>query len=234
MRRVLWIVLAVVGCFNPRYQEGGFHCGSGGSCPSGELCSPVDNRCYSLQHLPVRPDGGTDSDGAPAVEVAPTLHLLGETCDPRNAGLPDRSDNCAAGLICIDGTSQAQCFKLCQTSTDCGGAACESRRVDFNVSTLAKVCALQVTSCDPLEAATSPCPGGVCYLVGPTDTVCEITSGEGSRTACSYSRDCLPGNTCPTEGVRPRYCAPVCLTAAPRCPAGTTCQPTTHTYSYCF
>jgi hypothetical protein len=227
------------GCYRPSVVEGGLFCGPGPSCPEGFRC--IGDRCYRSGwdgSLPdTRPDGGSDrqpgdsgAEGGGVVKNRP----LGESCVLGNRGTPDRTDDCMAGLVCVDSTKASQCFKRCSGTADCGGAACETRLIEAGGTVTAKVCALPPTACDP-TMSLGHCPhNGICYLTTATETTCEITSGGGSREdPCTYSRDCLPGLTCATVGPKPRYCYPTCLTASPKCPAGQ-CQPTTETYSYCF
>lgn len=168
------------------------------------------------------------------------VHGLGESCNPFNAGTANRTDNCATGLVCLDGNSAktTQCFKRCSVSADCDGAACETRRIEAATTATAKVCALPPAVCDPIVNA-GQCPNDAnCYLTTATQTTCETTSGEGDRTtSCTYSRDCLPSLTCATQGQGARHCYPTCSVASPHCPSSSTfCQPTTAgaTYSYCY
>ena len=222
-----------LGCYRPSITDGNLFCGPGSSCPEGFAC--MENHCYRSGS---RQEGGSErppvDSGAEA--GGGSKHGLGESCDPVNAGTPNRTDNCEEGLVCVQGNMGYQCFKRCSGTADCDGAACESRRIEVGSTAAVMVCALPPTKCDP-TLEVSPCPNnGICYLTSPTETTCETTSGEGIRTACKYSRDCLYKFTCATQGPGARYCYPTCSTAAPNCPANTVCQPTTAgaTYSYCY
>lgn len=72
---------------------------------------------------PIQPtlDAGS-GDLTTLPEVGPVLRMLGETCDARNPGTAQRSDNCAPGLVCIDGNTQSLCFKICTNNSECGGS----------------------------------------------------------------------------------------------------------------
>lgn len=200
-------------------------------CCPGQKCTAVNGG--------TAPGGAADL-GCRTLQAPP--RLLGETCDPSDAGTPERSDNCAAGLICIDGNNGASCFKLCRGDTDCAaGTRCEERPIETAAgSHVASVCGLPPTPCDPTLNPLSGCPSPrVCYLVtsdranGDT-TICEITSGEKRNLSCRYSRECLTGYTCAASGPGAGYCRPACARMLPLCPAGTTCQGFGRTYDYCY
>lgn len=246
--RKTWMMVTVVvvvggtlagspGCFDPQYVDGGLKCGAGGTCPTGLSCR--DGVCRlrggvtnSDAAVDLRAEAGPGPLDAIA-EAAPIkkARSLGETCDPYDAGLPTRTDNCLAGLICVDGNSGSTCFRQCGGPADCGGAACESRLVEPGGATV-KVCALAPATCSPLSASTTCGSGKACYLVGPT-TTCDPQSGDGRASdSCTFSRDCLPGFTC-AEGVGAGYCRRVC-SADVTC-TGLTCQRSpTNDYGYCF
>ncbi len=227
--------LLLLGCFNPHVNEGGFACGPGGACPSGQQC--YSGSCWSAPP-PAGRDSGLDSlttdlsslgdpaDGHPEAEdpapPTPRVRALGETCGPMNVGFANRSDDCASGLVCVQGTFGATCFALC--------APGETRFIDPGGPTAA-VCALAESPCDPI--AKTGCPvERTCYVSGGS-TICETQSGDGARqTACTYPRDCLPGLTCAT-GPGAGYCQTVCSAAA-GCARGT-CQITAGaTFGYCI
>lgn len=238
MRTALFLLsLCTVSCFNPSYDDGGFVCVPGGSCPQGYSC--LQGHCWNdngpgpaLVVLDAgvpdaTPDAGMDSTSPP--EVAPVLRQLGETCDPRNAGTALRSDNCAAGLTCIDGNSQSLCFKRCVADAECGQASCEERSPEPNALPV-RVCGLAPTTCSPTNVG-SCANQRICYISGAL-TICEISSGDNIRMACTYSRECFPGYTCAT-GVGAGYCRQAC-SATGLCPTGTTCQLVTDTMGYCY
>ena len=229
MRFALVLVL-LAGCFSPHYVDGGFSCTNPTGCPSEQRCSTVDHRCYFPDHLPL----GPTSDGAvtPDAEAGATmLHAEGDTCDPLNAGTPQRSDNCASGLVCVDGNLGSRCMRVCTAGSQCGGTACEQRPVEVG-GPLVYVCGSAPVTCVPVAPQSGCLPDQVCYLRG-TDTVCETSSGDGRLTSCSYSRDCLPGYTCSTgQGIG--YCRQVCSHTV-GCSFGTVCQiGETESYGYCL
>ena len=230
-----------MGCFNPHVKEGGFACGPGGACPSGQQC--YSGSCWSAQPTAFVRDSGLDipatdlptvedpadehpeaEDPAVGVDPAPTpnVRMLGETCNPSNVGFANRSDDCASGLVCVQGNFGATCFALC--------APGEKRYIDPGGPTAA-VCTLAESPCDPI--AMTGCPvGRACYISGGS-TICETQTGEGVRqAACSYPRDCFPGLTCAT-GLGFGYCQYACSASA-GCARGT-CQITAGaTFGYCF
>ncbi len=80
MRVVLLVVLA--GCFAPAAPEGA-PCGPGRSCPSGQSCSLIDDRCY---RDPREPGADAPIPGdAPATTCTPRRLLTGGT-DPTAQG----------------------------------------------------------------------------------------------------------------------------------------------------
>ncbi len=228
--RVLLLSLCVAGCFTPSIQDGGFVCAAGGACPQGFSC--IQDHCWSDYGpgpdvvIPV-PDAGTDLVSLP--EVGPTLRRLGETCDPVNAGTTQRHDNCGPGLVCIDGDSQSVCFQRCTGDAECGQARCEERSAERG-AVPARVCGLPPVTCTPGDATSCPARR-VCYL-SETRTVCEISSGDNTRMACTYSRECLPGYVCAT-GIGAGYCQRAC-SIVDVCPSGTTCQLVAGTLGYCY
>ena len=219
--------LILAGCFSPAYEDGGFSCAATSQCPSGYSCQAL--HCWDVNGpgpLVISKDAGT-----PAEVGAPVLHAEGDTCDPKNAGTPQRSDNCAPGLVCVDGNLGSRCMRVCTAGSQCGGTACEQRPVEVGGS-LVYVCGSAPVACVPIAPQSGCLPDQVCYLRG-TDTVCETSSGDGRLTACSYPRDCLPGYTCATgQGVN--YCRQVCSHGV-GCPFGTVCQIGAATaYGYCL
>lgn len=207
------------------------------------ICDPVcqtgcctNQKCTALN---------TGTGGIAALGCSPltSVHLLGEPCDATNAGTPQRSDNCLAGLVCIDGNVGGTCLKLCRVDADCDtGTTCERRRVESSQPLFASVCGLPNTICNPTGTATLGCPANrVCYLEGTSAsgdrTVCDISSGGGLiNSSCTYSRDCIPGATCPKVGPGVSRCEVVCAhNGAPaNCPSGTSCQMFGSTYDYCI
>lgn len=216
------------GCFDPQYGEGTLHCAAGGECPSGYAC--YDSLCYS--HEPITTtDAGRDvqSRADNSTEAAPTLaRQLDEPCDVLNARTTSRSDNCAGGLICVEGNAGATCMTLCRSNAECGAALCEQRRLDPVAATTALVCGRPSVACDPTQPSTSCSPNRVCYL-DHDRTICETQSGDNTNGSCLYARDCLPGFTC-AEGLG--RCLPTCAPDGV-CGIGQTCRVGT-LWGYCF
>lgn len=213
---------------------------------SGLACDPVcqtvccgGQKCTAMNTGPS--PGGAATLGCAAVNTP--IRRLGDPCDPKDAGTERRSDNCAAGLACIEGNNGSMCLKLCRGDADCDpGIKCEQRGIEAGTgSYVASVCGLPHTPCDPTLGPISGCPSSrICYLVtsdrlnGDT-TICEISSGENKNLSCKYSRECLIGYTCAATGPGAGYCRPTCSHAmVPICPPGLACQNFGKTYDYCF
>lgn len=221
-----------------------------GCVPRSDLrCDPVCQTgcCTSQKCSAVYNSGGPSSTTSLDCFGNVGPRGLGERCDVLGAATSSRSDNCSAGLICVEGNVGNYCLKLCRGDGDCDGTKCEPRTLELaKASNVASVCGLAPTACDPtLNAASAGCPANhVCYLVEPGGTsngatVCEIRSGETARNlSCTRSRDCLAGLTCPATGPGAGICRPVCSrkTTPDGCPAGTTCQEESgaDTYNFCF
>jgi hypothetical protein len=164
--------------------------------------------------------------------------ILGDPCVVNGGQTPRRSDNCEAGLVCINANTP-QCLKLCRSAADCPtDTKCETRFIDPSGSYKAKVCGLPNTGCDPVGDDLVCPPKQVCYLVKSTatgdTTICDIAFGAATTGACIDSRDCRPGYTCPTGGPGASNCWPVCDRTAPMCPLGSNCQTTGKRYDYCY
>lgn len=238
-------LMVAPGCYRPSIVDGGLFCGPGTSCPEGFMC--VLEHCYRAGADASRPDTSpeTRADGSPDntnVDAGSERvdagggrpeRGLGETCDPINAGTSNRSDNCAAGLVCVDGNVGSLCFERCTMGDPCAsGTACERRQIEIGGPNV-MVCGLPATICSPVAPPAGCLPQRTCYLRGGV-TICEISSGElPQQTACSYSRDCLPGTTCAT-GPGAGYCRRVCSGTSP-CPSALTCQMSGNAaYGYCY
>lgn len=235
MRALPFFVACVLatGCFEPQYVDGGLKCATGGLCPEGMAC--YSGACWT--HAPVvsvdaaAPDTISAADAL--VEALPTVRYLDQPCDPINAGTAARSDNCAGGLVCVDGNTGATCMRRCSSNAECGDAACEPRSPDTSQATVALVCGPPTATCDPV--AYTGCPAGrTCYLSGAR-TVCETSSGDGQQTSCIYSRDCLPGYACAAAGPGAGRCLAVCLSSSPTCPGISNCHSAQgYVYGYCY
>lgn len=229
--RALLLASLVASCYSPQYVDGGLKCAPGGLCPEGMAC--YSGACWT--HSPiVTGDGAAPDVVAPdsAGETIPTVRFVGQPCDPSNVGTSARTDNCAGGLVCVDGNAGSTCFKRCASNVDCGDAVCEQRQVDVTTGASQLVCGPSASPCDPV-ARTGCSTGETCYL-SSARTVCETTSGDGQQTSCIYSRECLPGYTCATSGPGAGRCFPVCAVVGGACPGVLSCQAASGSYSYCF
>ena len=111
MRRGLWALLLVAGCFTPDLGEGQVACGAGGECPPDYVCR-ADGRCY---HGPA--DGGTTAAGD---------LLLG------SGGGGDLASCVVDGTrVCVDATHSAVCTsgvavvdRDCPPTSTCGAGRC--------------------------------------------------------------------------------------------------------------
>jgi hypothetical protein len=204
------------------------------------VCDPVcDTGCcpgFKCSAINRPQNGGTSLAEIGCVPLAPSSRELNQPCTPDRRGMPERSDNCQRGLVCVDILKGSQCLKLCRDDNDCtGGVHCEQRNFDgtgtgtVNVN----VCGVPTTACVP-TAETSTCPSGTtCYLAPPDGTICDLSLGSGKANAdCIYPRDCLPMLTCGAG-----KCHPACDTTAtpdPCLKSNTMCiKVGTLQYGYC-
>jgi hypothetical protein len=188
--RTLVVLLCFASCFSPAYDEGGFICGPGGSCPSPQTCR-FDNHCWAgvgpALPAPIEPDAGAADvvEVEVPVEHAPIIRQLGESCSPMYVGLENRSDDCAIGLVCVQGNRGSSCFRLCA-----GG---ENRAIDPGPGgPVAMVCPLSPVACDRVSDIGCQ-PGWACYRQSGIISCDPQSGGQRLREACTYSRDCLPG-----------------------------------------
>lgn len=210
---------------------------AGCTARDGLACDPVcQSGCCSNQKCSAL---NTDGEFGCVALVGVKIWHLNEPCDPSNRGLPDRTDNCSPGLICVEGNTARTCLKLCRDDSDCGDTTCEKRPLELKPgSPEVHVCGLEPTVCNPTVQTNSGCgTGRTCYLlasdkVNGDTTVCEISSGGTSpNESCLTSRDCAPKLTCAGS-----VCRPVCAVApaADICPAGNTCQSSGKSFDFCF
>jgi hypothetical protein len=198
MRALLVTPLVFVSCFSPIYEEGGLACGPGGACPGSQTCK-ADNHCWSGTGptvVFVERDAGVEA-AAPleaGVEHEPLVRQLGDSCSPAYVGLSKRSDDCAPGLVCVQGNMGSTCFQLCA-----GG---ELRNIDPG-GPPEMVCPLPPVACDPVSN-TGCQPYWTCYRQAGVIGCDPVSGGQRPRESCTYSRDCFPGLECVVG-----YCAVV-------------------------
>jgi hypothetical protein len=155
-------------------------------CSTG--CPVCDQKC-SVNTL------GTATCNAP---LAGLVRQLGESCTVDKAGSAGQTDNCAAGLLCIQASCGSSCFKFCRVDADCPGSEC-SRTLTGGV----KFCDVPaVKTCNPVTGlAPTNCPGSAqgCYVSAtvPDETRCDCPFADVHEGGdCTVSRDCLPGLVC--------------------------------------
>jgi hypothetical protein len=190
-----------------------------------------------------------DGNGAP-VCASVGVKAARSSCTIELGGNVSQHDNCTPGNICLSpdtGSGYAYCFPLCRSNLDClGGVACGRRPISPIASAtpvLVSVCDPEYLSCNPSSAAPccnplklTGCPlGQYCYLVSPdpqgdSRTVCEYTTGLGTRTPCNSSRDCYPGYGCASSGNCQKVCDPNATTNT--CD-GRPCTASGNQFGYC-
>jgi|SRR5450432_761973 len=212
------LTLLLAGCFSPHFLEGAFACGPGGLCPDEQSCSPLDNHCYAHPPVAVIPDAGVPEASTPtpdAGDVCTPTRLAGQTCDVYYRNDPSRRcDTCVAHSKCVEGNlGDPYCLPDC-TITGPGTDSCNqvfgpcaARNLDWMPPTTAvMVCGPPSTPCDPVNA--TGCPGTLACYVRGAQTYCELSSGQWpAKMACSVPSDCLPQNTCTSDGHCHRECA---------------------------
>ncbi len=147
------------------------------------------------------------------VPTKTTFAGLLRACAIDNKGLPDQTDDCEPGHVCIDtDVCFARCFRFCRSDQDCDNAFC-----DRTIAGGRTVCSVPVVdTCSPLMVpGNTGCGIGMaCYLSAThaEHTFCDCPGGNGTEGAdCSRSRDCNPGLACayvPTRGKS--ICQQVC------------------------
>jgi hypothetical protein len=173
------------------------------------------------------------------------VRQAGESCTIVSGGSAAQTDNCAAGLVCIQASCGASCFKFCRVDADCPGSEC-SRTLTGGTQ---KYCDVPAVTCNPvalLNGGVTGCPAAAqgCYLSAtvPDETRCDCPFAEQREgDDCTVSRQCLRGLVCadPT-GQNHFVCARACKLNVPAgmqngCAAPTTCLPikTSKTYGFC-
>ena len=182
------------------------------------------------------------------VPAGSTAGLM-QFCQPLSISLPDQTDNCAPGQVCIEDGCFTRCYQFCRQDSDCVNAGCNREVVEGGQ----KVCDVPfVDSCVPLPGSgNTGCGGGTmaCYLSSshPNRTICDCPfNAVGPNGACTRTRDCVPGLACVDRGpMQPGQCLQVCRLNTDDCntgnpascraytgrPAGTTMH---STYGFCF
>lgn len=248
MKTPLFALLVLVGCYRPDVVDGGLRCSPTYSCPDGFACETASGYCRRHPNNDAGHevgDSGADAReaGTDAKDAGP-LKLIGEFCTIMNQGLPSQTDDCGAGLACIEDGCNRRCYKRCGSDGDCTNSTC-SREVSGGL-----VCDVPFVDCSPV-GMTSGCAGSMavaCYLSSstPTRTICDCPfNAVGANSDCAHSRDCIRGLACVDRGGRSQ-CLQVCRIGHDMdCPGGLpgSCHPYTgspagtdenQVYGYCF
>jgi hypothetical protein len=221
---------------------------------AGGMCDPVCNTGCADCHAKC----SVDSDGGltcktlspPPTVSTPPVGVLG-TCGQVSAGLPNQTDNCAPGTVCLAPECNPRCFKFCRSDADCGDGAICSRDAGGGH----KLCDVPPASCDPTKAQTG-CDAGAegCYLGADNrQTICDcpfnglhMGGGVPNGQLCEESRQCGIGFACFNFTGQPdnARCVQVCHLMVPDggvsdCKGGIACNPFTASnvppqiYGYC-
>ena len=187
-------------------QPGGGGSGGVGGSYVGTACSAATQDCRDgLKCLPTDPQPGTCAENGTALE--------GEPCGAAhpNAGY----DDCAAGLLCVEG----RCSPLCDpNAATCGNgqSSCVYYPGDFGV------CA---PWCHPLFQDCPPEQG--CYALAEGFVCAPLFQNLSEGEVCSYVNDCALGLVCASlpECGGNNCCTPFCDVNDPgtACVAGDVC-----------
>lgn len=202
MRRGLWALLLVAGCFTPDLGEGQVACGAGGACPPDYVCHD-DGRCW---HGPA--DGGTTGGGDLL------LGNSGGSCGVEGTRLcvdATHSGACHAGAAVVDRDcpptstcTSGHCAppagaRPCSRAADCmSGEVCDEYVAGAGVSGF---CTPAISGAVGGAAAPCTAPG---WDNGCKTGLCAADAKDGTVHACLYpckgDGDC-GGNGAKCQGV---------------------------------
>jgi hypothetical protein len=203
------------------------------------LCAPVDAgarcdpKCQSgcgCNQKCSSNSAGTFTCNAP---IAPATRMTTQSCDIQSPGTAQQTDNCAPGLVCVADLCQDQrCYQFCTADQDCPNSTCTG-----DAGNGVKICDVPFVTCVPLPGQQSGCTigGQSCYAAGGDRTLCACPGQVLANSACTRSRDCLPGLVC----VNATVCRRVCNLMGGGnggCNNGQTCRSLngSTTYGYCL
>ena len=199
----------------------GIACTDGGSCMADCTCATTPTTTTTLPAGPcnvLTQSGCATGQKCTWIEVADTPAEIGRVgcvangivppdgaCTRGPAGDTTGFDDCAAGLICVDGTCRDICGFDGSPAAACAiGFNCTRYSGLFSNGAEDPIAGACTPSCDPLtqqRANGSPCPVGEgCYLLtGATDTTA-VCAGAGTLahgetiTGTAFANTCLPGH----------------------------------------
>lgn len=192
-------------------------------CPEGEKCTFWAN------------DGGNHLNATRCVPVVMDPAGPEEACTVEGHPLSG-FDTCDYASVCwyLDiETGEGLCMPLCQGSEDNLGCDDPTRDCSVGGDLVPAFC---LPRCNPLDPRS--CPAGLaCYTDGDGLACAPDASGPNAGAlfdTCSFTNACDPGLSCaPADAVgqcepeTSHCCTPWCDLAAPDCPAGTVCIPST-------
>jgi hypothetical protein len=178
--------------------------------PGAGTCDPAcQSGCPNCTQKCSVNTAGSLTCNAPRMQGYPR-NLL-ESCTIESGNSQMQTDNCGAGMVCIEDGCFPRCFKFCKKDADCTNTSC-SRDVGGGQ----KVCDVPwVDACTPLGGGSnSGCTGTnmACYISSatPVHTICDCPQGGmPANLPCTKTRDCFPGLACVDRGGA-GFCTQVC------------------------
>ena len=176
---------------------------TGGNCPTDQVCYYDTQLMRSQCRIPIGPPLGQNEEAC----------SLG-------------SNDCAAGLHCLNPGNGAVCLKACDTNADCDGVMgsgtngyfCQA----FNLMNAPKFCLPRPATCD-VYAQMCPMNGNCTIINNDNDLGCVPTGTVAPGGGCDNG-PCAKGGQCLNLGMGPRCFSPCDMMH--NCPIGQRCAMT--------